>query len=123
MEACRLECFQHRWNPGGGKGERAIPDSLTERVVFEMTATEERLLPLPRFLHGHICPACGEHLAACHLCAELATHFLEIDRGTLYLCSSHSALAHAWEDAGFGEYGAYAPTVDCECDPWRFGSP
>lgn len=100
-----------------------MPGSLTERLLVKMTATAERPPPLPRFLKSESCPTCGEHLAACHICTELATHFLEIERGTLYLCSRHSALAHAWEEAGFGEYGAYAPTVDCECDPWRFGSP
>lgn len=100
-----------------------MPDFTGEQMVLEIDGKEEDGVPLPRFLDSTGCPTCGEELAACHLCTNPATHFFDIDRGTLYLCSGHSALAHAWEELGFGEYGAYAPTVDCECDPWRLGSP
>lgn len=78
---------------------------------------------LPRFFMEEPCEVCGELEAECHLCEGYATHFLEVERGTFYLCSAHSFLAHAWEAGGFGEYAMYAPTVDCRCDPWRHGSP
>lgn len=78
---------------------------------------------LPQFFRDEPCEECGQLEAECHLCHAHATHFVEIPRGTFYLCQEHSVLARRWEQAGFGEWGAYAPTVDCECDPWRWGSP
>lgn len=100
--------------------------------VFQAVRTEEGQLHyfelggegvLPRFVMDEPCEVCGELEAECHLCQRYATHFLEVERGTFYLCSVHSFLAHAWEEGGFGEYGAYARTVECRCDPWRYGSP
>ncbi len=78
---------------------------------------------LPQFVLNEPCQDCGEWEAECHLCPRYATHFLEVERGTFYLCTHHSFLAEAWEEAGFGEVGIYAPTVGCRCDAWRWGSP
>lgn len=89
-------------------------DGYTERVLRA---------ELPRFFRDDACEECGQREAECHLCHEYASHFVETQRGTLYLCQEHSLLARAWEQAGFGEWGAYAPTVDCVCDPWPWGSP
>lgn len=78
---------------------------------------------LPRFYLHPRCKECGHLEAECHLCNSFASHWIEAARGELYLCPAHSFLAHAWEAEGFGEWVAYAPTVDCVCDPWRCGSP